>query len=323
MVDEGENYYDAPHRLFDDVRALSDAHTADLDLQYTTILRAMNPTMVVTTVPSYSVNFRAYAAAGFATCERDTATDSFMSWRGFNPISAGSRTSSLAEAVSFAKYNYVWGEHLFILYVVRNLQYVLTQRRGGENVLGPSRATDELIKAAGDYMLQNVVWVYDNYWYADKKLYQQVQKMSWETVILDEAMKKDLVAVSGKFFESKAIYDDLGVPWKRGLMFHGPPGNGKTISIKALMHTLAARAGDSNVVREECAQRLPHQQRLHAGAPARAVHAGARGHRDHCDGQHAQLLLQPNGRPREQRRALCRCLDQLPRPAGPRSDETP
>lgn len=54
-------------------------------------------------------------------------------------------------------------------------------------------------------------------------------------------MKKELKSVSGRFFDSKATYDDLGVPWKRGLIFYGPAGNGKTISIKALMHTLADR----------------------------------------------------------------------------------
>jgi SpoVK/Ycf46/Vps4 family AAA+-type ATPase len=54
-------------------------------------------------------------------------------------------------------------------------------------------------------------------------------------------MKKELKSVSRRFFDSKAVYDDLGVPWKRGLIFYGPAGNGKTISIKALMHTLADR----------------------------------------------------------------------------------
>jgi len=54
-------------------------------------------------------------------------------------------------------------------------------------------------------------------------------------------MKKELKSVSRRFFDSKAVYDDLGVPWKRGLIFYGPAGNGKTISIKALMHTLAGR----------------------------------------------------------------------------------
>lgn len=54
-------------------------------------------------------------------------------------------------------------------------------------------------------------------------------------------MKKDLQEAADKFFDSKDAYEDLGVPWKRGLMFHGPPGNGKTISIKALMHSLLDR----------------------------------------------------------------------------------
>jgi SpoVK/Ycf46/Vps4 family AAA+-type ATPase len=54
-------------------------------------------------------------------------------------------------------------------------------------------------------------------------------------------MKKELQSVSSRFFDSKDVYDDLGVPWKRGLIFYGPAGNGKTISIKALMHTLAER----------------------------------------------------------------------------------
>jgi ATP-dependent 26S proteasome regulatory subunit len=54
-------------------------------------------------------------------------------------------------------------------------------------------------------------------------------------------MKKELKSVSGRFFDSKAVYEGLGVPWKRGLIFYGPAGNGKTISIKALMHTLGDR----------------------------------------------------------------------------------
>lgn len=54
-------------------------------------------------------------------------------------------------------------------------------------------------------------------------------------------MKKDLQEAAEKFFDSKDAYEDIGVPWKRGLMFYGPPGNGKTISIKALMHSLLDR----------------------------------------------------------------------------------
>lgn len=62
-------------------------------------------------------------------------------------------------------------------------------------------------------MLDQVVWVYDGYWYQDKKLFQQVQKATWDKVILDENMKTELTEVSEKFFSSRDVYDDLGVPW--------------------------------------------------------------------------------------------------------------
>lgn len=72
-------------------------------------------------------------------------------------------------------------------------------------------------------------------------MYDEVQKAKWDDVILNEEMKTDLVDLMDKFFDSKSTYEDLGVPWKRGVIFHGPAGNGKTISIKALMHSLSQR----------------------------------------------------------------------------------
>lgn len=117
---------------------------------------------------------------------------------------------------------------------------MLKECREGEHPLGPSRATDALIKTIGDWMtsIVDIVWVYDGYWRPDRSLYDQVMKSSWDDVILDEDMKKELTSVAKKFFSSKAVYEELGVPWKRGLMLYGPPGNGKTISIRALMHEL-------------------------------------------------------------------------------------
>ena len=119
----------------------------------------------------------------------------------------------------------------------------LKERQGDEQILGPSSSTDELIRTIGHWVsnLSNVVWVYDGYWRQSTSLWDEVQKASWDKVILDEDMKHDLTHVAHKFFDSKDVYEDLGVPWKRGLLFHGPPGNGKTVSIKALMHSLYGR----------------------------------------------------------------------------------
>ncbi len=57
-------------------------------------------------------------------------------------------------------------------------------------------------------------------------------------------MKKAVSRTVLEFFDSKAQYRNLGVPWKRGLIFHGPAGNGKTISLKAIMHSLIDRRGE-------------------------------------------------------------------------------
>jgi DNA replication protein DnaC len=54
-------------------------------------------------------------------------------------------------------------------------------------------------------------------------------------------MKKAIIDDHQSFFDSRDTYARLKVPWKRGLIYHGPPGNGKTISIKAMMHTLYDR----------------------------------------------------------------------------------
>ncbi|KAK0936319.1 hypothetical protein LTR29_012081 [Friedmanniomyces endolithicus] len=232
-----------PHHLFPTLLDLTSARTADHDLQYISALRLANPSLIVTACPVYNIPLRAFAAAGFATCELDTTTDSFASWRGFNPPRLRQNRGTLAESVHFAKFQYVWRGEGFILFTVGSMQYVLAERREGEDEYGPSGVTDELIQTVGDWLLsdQEVVWVFDGYWQRSKQLYLEVMKATWEKVILDEAVKKDLTSVTNKFFSSKQVYEDLGVPWKRGLLFHGPPGNGKTISIKALMHTLLDR----------------------------------------------------------------------------------
>ena len=179
-----------PHHLFDDVVELGSAKTADHDLQYIASLRAAHPGLIVTAIPMSNVPLRAFAAAGHATCDRDTSTDSFASWRGYNAPALRQNKGTLAEAIHFAKYHFKWKDEDFILFTVGGVQYVLKERREGEDALGPSGVTDALIQTVGDWLLsdQQVVWVYDRYWQRSKALYQQVVEATWDKVILDESV---------------------------------------------------------------------------------------------------------------------------------------
>lgn len=87
--------------------------------------------------------------------------------------------------------------------------------------------------------LHDEVYVFDQgNWFKDKSLWTAVQTATWNDVILDPEMKDNIIKDVEGFFASRAIYEEYSVPWKRGLIFHGTPGCGKTISIKALMNSL-------------------------------------------------------------------------------------
>jgi len=75
-------------------------------------------------------------------------------------------------------------------------------------------------------------------WRKSESLFKAIQGATLETLVLPSEMKSSLVDDLTSFFGAREIYEEHGVPWKRGILFSGPPGNGKTLAIKALINHL-------------------------------------------------------------------------------------
>lgn len=57
---------------------------------------------------------------------------------------------------------------------------------------------------------------------------------SAKSVVLPGTVKDDIIADAKWFLDSNEWHYDRGLPYRRGYLFHGPPGNGKSTMIQAL-----------------------------------------------------------------------------------------
>ena len=78
----------------------------------------------------------------------------------------------------------------------------------------------------------------DGDWQKNKELYEAIKTATFDNVILPEPLKQQVQNDFEQFFRSREVYEQYGIPWKRGALFIGPPGNGKTHTVKALINQL-------------------------------------------------------------------------------------
>jgi transitional endoplasmic reticulum ATPase len=196
-----------------------------------------------------------YASAGFAeaTAEHDAGFDAM---RVYKPPANGidkHQLGKLEDTVKFGRWHYTWKTYEYTIYLVQylnqwaqpvNLVFILSPASPGTVKDGHHSLSDALVFAASRWTekLHDEIYIFDDsQWTKDKKLFTDVQGCSWDDVILDPATKNHLIQDVQSFFDNQDVYKSLNVPWKRGVIFHGVPGNGKTISLKALINSLSQR----------------------------------------------------------------------------------
>lgn len=160
---------------------------------------------------------------------------------GFTPFlrRTGRKGGLLNMSVNFGGFMAAWHQYDFIIYHAVFPMGMYKDTNFWVLHQGPTIPIYEFLSAVGTWFqeLHEEILVFEQgMWTKDGNLYQQIQKAHWEDVILNDKFKTAIRRDISEFFKSEAVYKDLAVPWKRGLLFYGPAGNGKTISLKAAMH---------------------------------------------------------------------------------------
>ena len=109
-------------------------------------------------------------------------------------------------------------------------------------ILAPTKdRAEKFLCAVCDWAaeVRGEVLVFDNgNWSKSEELYRSIQNATFDNLVLPEVLKAEIQADFQQFFAARAVYERYRIPWKRGVLLLGPPGNGKTHTVKALINQL-------------------------------------------------------------------------------------
>ncbi|MBS1704680.1 MAG: AAA family ATPase [Armatimonadetes bacterium] len=155
-----------------------------------------------------------------------------VSWLSYNHF-----TKSSEQLYDFALMETLWCGHRFKILQVQS-------HENGDCFLliGPvRRVLEDFFFAVCKYSSEKpqLVSVFERgYFRKHPGIEAAIKNSSFDDLIIERGVRIELEQSAQEFFSGKEKYERYGIPWKRGLLLYGPPGNGKTHAVRALLNSM-------------------------------------------------------------------------------------
>jgi AAA+ superfamily predicted ATPase len=177
---------------------------------------------------------RAFGAAGLASVEvrRSPLGEVVTRWRG--------PRKGCSESIELVMLGVVWQGHRLSVVVLSYVNGFNSRRR--QFVVGDTDSiTTAFFQSVRQWCHQprgEVLVFQEGYWRKSRELFESISRTTFDDLILTPALKVEIQRDITQFMASRDSYERYRVPWKRGILFVGPAGNGKTHCVKASINLI-------------------------------------------------------------------------------------